>query len=178
MKNLAVERLGGFTLIELLVVVLIIGILASVALPQYTKAVEKSRVTEAKTIMKSMWDAKQVYRLAKGGTTWSFDDLDVGFTNADGSPATGTSFSTKNWEFKLGDYWCMEGGSNTQPATYAKRINTNTPYELMYCSLTGVRCMDTRVGTAGNCKIAGFSRTASGAEGSSQGCISAACSME
>ncbi|MGN0017335.1 MAG: type IV pilin protein [Candidatus Avelusimicrobium sp.] len=57
----------GFTLIELLVVVLIIGILSSVALPQYTKAVEKSRATEADMWISNAVKAFNLYYLENGG---------------------------------------------------------------------------------------------------------------
>ncbi len=57
----------GFTLIELLVVVLIIGILAAVAVPQYQKAVEKSRLTEIWTNLAALHKAATVQELQRGG---------------------------------------------------------------------------------------------------------------
>ena len=77
MKNANISRLGGFTLIELLVVVLIIGILAGVALPQYEVAVKKSRLAAVIPLVKTLSDAEELYYNANGVYTENVSSLDV-----------------------------------------------------------------------------------------------------
>ena len=57
---------GGFTLIELLVVVLIIGILAAIAVPQYFKVVEKGKASEALATLDSIRSAQERFMAATG----------------------------------------------------------------------------------------------------------------
>ena len=65
----------GFTLIELLVVVLIIGILSSVALPQYQKTVLKSRAAEAWSTLGTIRTAVDAYCLENPSGAGSFDGI-------------------------------------------------------------------------------------------------------
>jgi prepilin-type N-terminal cleavage/methylation domain-containing protein len=67
----------AFTLIELLVVVLIIGILAALALPQYQAAVLKSRITAVIPIVKNIKDAEERYFLITGKYPFKENPEDV-----------------------------------------------------------------------------------------------------
>ena len=71
------SKTQAFTLIELLVVVLIIGILAAVAVPQYQKAVLRSRLSTLKNLVESIAQSQEAYYLANGTYSSSFENLDV-----------------------------------------------------------------------------------------------------
>lgn len=75
----------GFTLIELLVVVLIIGILAAMAMPQYFKAVERSRMTEADTLLGSIAQAQRRKFLQVNRFVTNYKALDVSPKDSNGS---------------------------------------------------------------------------------------------
>ena len=86
----------GFTLIELLVVVLIIGILAAVALPQYQKAVFKTRFSEYETNLKTLGQAATICKIAKG-TDCSIEELDIEIPTCNPLPQwTNCSYQTIN----------------------------------------------------------------------------------
>ncbi len=88
----------AFTLIELLVVVLIIGILAAVALPQYQKAVWKSRYTTVKILAEAIANAEEHFYLANGEYTTDLDALSISLpTPTSSSTVTGYVFYNYPW---------------------------------------------------------------------------------
>ena len=90
---------AGFTLIELLVVVLIIGILAAVALPQYEQAVAKSRTMRVLPLLRSISDAQNVYYMANGTYSLDFSELDISM------PPGAKTVSASRVEYE--DFYCI-----------------------------------------------------------------------
>ena len=92
----------AFTLIELLVVVLIIGILAAVAVPQYQKAVIRSRYNALKTLTRALADADEMYYLENGKYAFSFEELPVQIPTPSATNADNTERTYEDYTFPWG----------------------------------------------------------------------------
>ena len=115
----------AFTLIELLVVVLIIGILAAVALPQYQKAVEKSRMTEAVSIVRTLANANKLFYMTNG--RWAeHNELDLLDVEIPGSVYTyggGNRIQTKYFIYS-------PNGTTEEILAMAQRVPFNSVYTI------------------------------------------------
>ena len=149
MKNKRSKK--GFTLIELLVVVLIIGILASVALPQYEKAVEKSRAAEAWATLNAIMKAEGIKNMEEGTdtTTYPVSELALSFVDKNGNSVTETSWYGKDFYYGVGGYQSTAERSGSK-------------YTLSLSADGKRRCWDgnSESLTRGNCKKLGFSTAA------------------
>ena len=110
MKNNCCKK--GFTLIELLVVVLIIGILAAIALPQYQKAVEKARAAEMITFVGNAKKAVAAYALQNGLPNSDVRLLQEGVADLDLTKGLTLNEAGEYYESKYYGYGISCGGES------------------------------------------------------------------
>jgi len=88
------SRGGGFSLLELIVTIIVIGILASIAMPGFTRAIERARVQDVEATLAAAFQAERLYLLDNADFgTWAELIADHYITDPDGGN------SNTEWNF-------------------------------------------------------------------------------
>jgi len=121
------RNVKAFTLIELLVVVLIIGILAAVALPQYQRAIDKSRFMTYIQVLHGIKRAQETYYLANSFYAPDLTALDVDYT----AGCTATAQGKNMWTCPHGFYIDLAMGNDVAKGAVSVSLcpGHNTSYE-------------------------------------------------
>jgi type IV pilus assembly protein PilA len=87
----------GFTLIELLIVVVIIGILAAIAIPQFSDTKEQAQVAKMKSDLRNLITAQEAYFVGNDTYTATLGDL-TDFNPSQGVTVTINSATASGWD--------------------------------------------------------------------------------
>ncbi|HHS50406.1 MAG TPA: prepilin-type N-terminal cleavage/methylation domain-containing protein [candidate division Zixibacteria bacterium] len=86
------RHINGFTIIELMIVVVIVGILASLSLMSYRRAIRRAKLSEAKIALKQIWNCNELYYSEHGryfGPKYDIGEeglSEIGFSPLSGDP--------------------------------------------------------------------------------------------
>ena len=149
-KTPAKGRFGGFTLIELLVVVLIIGILAAIAWPQYKKAVFRAKAAQALVTFDAIIKAEELYSMANGTLADDLSELDLDLSQEEAYIGCEPAHSYCSYlkyinEEQLFLVWYPKG--NCPKECRARGIH---PIALNYCASLGPKMGSAQVSTEWN----------------------------
>jgi len=112
------EITSGFTLIELMIVVVIIGLLAALAIPRFMKASKKSKISEARIVLKRIWTCDQVYYEEYGvfyGAATDFGSTGlsaIGFDKVSGAPRFAYSIVVDTDPYYVAEAYLPEEGGD------------------------------------------------------------------
>ena len=149
LKNKKARKNKGFTLIELLIVMLIMGVVAAISIPMYMHAMEKSRATEPISLLNTIANAEQRYKIAAQEYTDQLPDLDIHIEPYTQGNMTPSTFDTEYFDFTLEQEKAIavrkEGADYTLAVEYETGEVTCTPGESRICTSLNLKAGEVAV---------------------------------